>query len=210
MLAFTVLLFDFSSSIIAAENNESSKAVKAQSCTKIELKIQRLVCFDDIFSTPIYGIKKANDKPESWIRAKTSELKRQSGLEPILTVSENTADIWVTMPAVNSSYDNSSSPLLLLSCIGGISRIDLVLSEPVSEGRVNISLGSTSAEPWRSDDSGLVISSGRGTVAIKHIETILSTVDLAIRSNSPLIDGLKFDTRKINEVIEPLRERCGW
>jgi type VI secretion system protein VasI len=209
-LSVLILIFFLSTASfsIAQEINNTGKIKEATICTSIKLKIQRLECFDTVFSTPIYGKRSNTDKPKSWIRATTSELKRVSGSQPLLSIAENNADVWITIPAINTK--ELDAPLLILSCISGISRIELALSEPINDGRVKISLGTTEADFWRNDDSGLLLSSGRGVVAIHHIKKMLLTNELVIRSNSPAIDGLQFETDSLIDVIQSVRERCNW
>lgn len=192
--------------IMAADDN---RIKKANQCTKLEQKIQRLACFDNVFSTPIYGVKNNTNKPKAWSRAIDSELKRESGHAPLLTVSKNAADLWVTMPATNSELQDAP-PLLILSCIGGLSRVELALRKPLKEGRVQISLGANKAELWRSDDSGLLLSSARGVAAFKHIKNLLAINSATIRSNNLAIDGLKFSAINLRAALNPVRERCGW
>ncbi|MFT6633760.1 MAG: type VI secretion system protein VasI [Bacteriovoracaceae bacterium] len=206
---FILIIFSSLASFsFAKEVNDLDKKKGATACTNIELKIQRLECFDTVFSTPIYGRRSNTDKSKSWIRATTSELKRLSGSQPLLSVAENNADVWITIPATNPK--KLDAPLLILSCISGISRIELALSEPIDDGRVKVSLGTTETNFWRNDDSGLLLSSGRGVVAIHHIKRMLLTNELVIHSNSPAIDGLHFETDSLVDVIQSVRERCNW
>lgn len=199
-------LFFVSNTSFSSEKNDNKKAMV---CTKIEQKIQRLICFDNVFSTPIYGVKYNTDKPKSWIRATKRELERGSRVEPLLTLDDKSSDIWVTIPAVNIKND-ITPPVLILSCIGGISRIELALYEPLERGRVKIFFKNNVEESWRSDDTGFLLSSRRGDFAKKSIKNILLKDELTISSDYSLIDGLKFSTLGLNTILSPIRERCSW
>lgn len=199
----------FSNSILAVEKTDSIKIKEATSCITIEQKIQRLICFDEVFSTPIYGVKYHSDKPKFWLRATDNELNRNSGVEPLLTLDKKSSDVLVTIPARNVK-EGIMPPLLVLSCIGGISRVEFALHNALQTGRVTISLKDNVEELWRSDDSGFLLSARRGAVAKKYIQDILLKNELLIRSDNTSINGLRFSTLNLKAVLSPVRERCGW
>jgi type VI secretion system protein VasI len=209
-LYFSISFFClFSNAIFSAEEIVNQKNKEATLCTKIEQKIQRLTCFDSIFSTPIYGVKYNTNKPKSWIRATSSESKREARVEPLLTLDEKSSDLWITIPAINIK-EGIAPPLLILSCISGISRIELALYSPLDKGRVKIYLKANVEEYWRSDDTGFLLSSRRGDFAKDHIKDLLLKDELIVHSDNSLINGVKFSTLNLKAVLSSVRERCSW
>ncbi|WP_137170280.1 type VI secretion system-associated protein VasI [Marinomonas sp. FW-1] len=191
---------------VFANNNDSELLKKAARCTEEAMNFARLTCFDEVFSTPAH-IPVINDKPDAWLRAKASEMARVGNNDPMLTLDGD--DKWITVPAVNKD-SGELFPALIFSCINNISRLEMALPNELEDGRVDVTFGDSSAQLWRSDDTGFLISSGRGFIAINQIKTILSSSSLVVRSNSPSIDGLQFNTNKLNDTIKPLRKQCGW
>lgn len=189
-----------------AKNNDDELLEKAARCTEETMNFARLTCFDKVFSTPAH-IPVVSDKPDAWLRTKASEMARIGNNDPMLTLDGN--DKWVTIPALNKGSEDLF-PALIFSCISGISRLEMALPNELEDGRVDVALGDSSAQLWRSDDTGFLIASGRGFIAINQMKTILSSYSLVIRSNNPSIDGLQFDTSKLNDAIKPLRKQCGW
>ncbi|CSA95486.1 type VI secretion protein VasI [Vibrio cholerae] len=113
------------------------------------------------------------------------------------------------MPAQNRSSGETSPPVLLLSCINNLSRIELALPKEVADARIQVSIRHET-QFWRSDDHGVLFSSARGMPAIEMMKLAASESRLLLRSNAPFADGLQFDTRGVNEALDALRERCGW
>ena len=208
MIRYLLLLVIFSqvSTHVMAQSEQEGLLEKANRCTQETVNFARLSCFDKVFSTPVH-IPVPSDKPEAWLRAQASEMDRVDNNDPMLTLDGD--DRWVTVPALNKD-SNAQLPALMFSCISGISRLEMALPEALEEGRVSISFGNSSSQLWRSDDTGYLIASGRGFIAIKQMKTILSSPSLVVRSNNPSIDGLRFDTNNLSEKITPLRKQCGW
>ncbi|MEI8630931.1 type VI secretion system-associated protein TagO [Vibrio sp. PP-XX7] len=97
----------------------------------------------------------------------------------------------------------------MMSCIDRISRIDLALPQAIPDPRVKLSV-KNATQYWRSDDTGLLLSSGRGIPAIHLMEKIASQKQTVLHSNSTVVDGLVFDTHQLEKALTPLKQRCGW
>lgn len=208
MIRYLLLLVIFCqvSTQTFAKNNDNELLEKAARCTQETMNFARLTCFDKVFSTPVH-IPVISDKPDAWLRAKASEMARVGNNDPMLTLDGD--DKWVTIPALNKDSEELF-PALIFSCISGISRLEMALPEELDDGRVNVAFGDFSTQLWRSDDTGFLIASGRGFIAINQIKSILSLSSFVVRSNSPSINGLEFDTTTLNDSIKPLRKQCGW
>jgi type VI secretion system protein VasI len=199
--------------------NISNQITAAQTCINISARLERLACFDEVFNTPVAGTIADNDyllKPESWVRAWNAEISRNDNQGFVVTYldSENPhSGIWLTTTALmDGSKTDQSGPVLMLSCIDNISRVELVLPEATNSGKVRITIsGKTDVtQNWVSDDSGTVLRTGRGLASIEVMKTLLSSGRVVFRSNVEQFDFLYFDTSNLNQVIKPMRKSCGW
>lgn len=209
---FTVILFQlFFISDVSAQ--QSSLLNEAKACTSITARLERLDCFDRIFKTTLPEIALLKEvKPEIWSRGMAVEQQRVKGdLLPLISSGNGSADsdIWVTLPATSHSHDGQGA-VLMMSCINNISHLDLLLHKNIEQARVNISANTFKSSLWRTDDSGFVVSSSRGLFAIELMKKISSSSNLQLRSDIDVINGLKFNTENLSEVLIPLRKSCGW
>jgi type VI secretion system protein VasI len=192
---------------------------QAQQCTKVGERLERLRCFDQLFNTPTQGqaivIKK--QMPATWSRAMDAASKADAQTQMSLNYQGDAdaidGDAWLTLTALNSStsFSDNAKPIMMLSCIDRLSRIELILPQEIPDARVKISLvGSGTTQYWRSDDSGYLLLSGRGIPAIDMMKHMSSDHRSTLRSNSKFIDGLTFNTESLPSVIKALRQRCRW
>ncbi|RZP71721.1 type VI secretion system-associated protein TagO [Vibrio vulnificus] len=207
-----ILSVSTSVSLVWAQSS-SSILEQAEQCRNITTRLERLACFDRAFSiSPAKMIvSPTNPYPREWKRAMAAiELPAyQRGW-----ILENEGDgrgssAWIALPAQNVLTDDQGPPVLLLSCINNLSRIELALPQAVVDARIQISVHQKT-QFWRSDDSGVLFSSARGMPAIEMMRLVASESRLLLRSNASFADGLQFDTQGLNEALNSLRERCGW
>lgn len=208
-------------------------------CTKIEGRLERLKCFDQIFNTPIEYAQEnvetvvTQRKSAVWKRAIAGESTRKNKQGFNLTYAdadnENT-NMWLTVTSKGAYHSDPSSlellstplskkiahtkrlPILMLSCLDNISRVEIVLPNGIKSARMRITIPGDPVltQTWNSDDAGFVVRSGRGIPAIEIMKTMLSSVQLVIRSDSAELDGLYFDTTDLSQSIKPLRKACRW
>lgn len=209
-----MVFFMLGSSEVSAE---SLLLDRAQSCTKIDSRLDRLTCFDSLFKTPaqvdVAQIKN-EDVPDSWQRAFDSFSQYKVGDVSHLTAlgEEERGDAWVTLVALNekTAFANNAKPILLMSCIDNLSRVELAFPTAIDDPQVNISITGLPSQSWRSDDVGVLFSSGRGIPAIDMMKAMEKQQRLVLRSNSRIVDGLWFDARQLSQSLTSLRTRCGW
>ncbi|MEZ9177991.1 type VI secretion system-associated protein [Vibrio kanaloae] len=195
----------FCTSVFANDSTPSQLAL-AQQCTTVIKRLERLRCFDQAMETPVQQATHPMklDKPQAWRTAFTSALKAQ----PINVNERHNGDVWLTLsiPQTNAS----PSPVLMMSCINKISRIELALPIALEAARLEMSVTSGPKQYWRSDDIGVLFSSARGLPAISMMKAMLKSPRLTLRSNSSLVDGLQFDSTDLDSALIPLRQQCGW
>ena len=199
----------------------------AQMCTEIPRRLERLSCFDEAFETPL-SVQRAADnesglqiQSESGLRALESERKRRQRQGFIL--NQDSRGLWLTaLPRsaeadyingeVATSPDAQRTPILMLSCIDEISRVELVMPAPIERPRVSVSIGGQGAttQGWMTDDSSLVLRTGRGIPAINTMKAMLRASPLVLRSNIVEVDNLTFDAKGLADAVKPLRKMCRW
>lgn len=240
--SYAVLLYCLSFAVLADDvtsGNNNKSAIPEKICIKIEGRLQRLKCFDQAFNTPIEYMRqntKARITPTRsavWKRAFTGESARKNKRGFNLTyadINNKNANMWLTatskgiyrsdpssMSLLSKSLSakiakNKQLPILMLSCLDSISRVEIVLPKVIKRARMSITIPGNPAltQIWSSDNTGFIIRSGRGLVAIEIMKTMLDSTQLVLRSDSTEIDGLYFDTRDLSQSIKPLRKACRW
>lgn len=242
-LAVTILisLSLISARYSAADTDSSSSARQwtnqmmdqAKACTRIQARLDRLTCFDEVFNTPVMEQvrKQAEEKalPAAWQRALANEQNRsdetgfllnhsaqndsawqiQSKHKPAGNHTGLPPSLWATAPALGVLPPR---PILMFSCIDKISRAELILPDALEGSRLYLQLKGkrTLDQRWLSDESGLVLRSGRGIPAIQAMKTALSGQQLVVLNQEGSLKELMFDTRGLKDVLKPMREVCRW
>lgn len=206
-----------SENVVASRKNKELIAT-AQLCTPIRARLERLACFDKVFPASIEELledksqKTSNEKPEEWMRAEASEALRkgEEGFrENVVDPDDPNTSMWFT---ARSQGDKAAKTILQLGCLDKISRVELLLPEPIENGRITVTVMSEKpfTQQWTSDESGTVLRPGRGLPAIRAMRAMLAAKQLVIRSDVPQVDELSFDNRGLEEMISPMRKVCGW
>jgi type VI secretion system protein VasI len=184
---------------------------RVEQCRQIHNRLKRLDCFDHMFATPLEVIKPKvqNQYPQEWYQAMAARDESIQDRGWILVLEDKGNNAWVALPAINHSVGKKMAPVLLLSCINNLSRVELALQNEMTDARIQVSIRQVT-QSWRSDDHGVLFSSARGLPAIEMMKLVASGSSLTLRSNAKFADGLLFDTHKLDEALQPLRERCSW
>lgn len=219
------LMAALSTVAIAADNTgvdeSADKLAQATQCTQMHERLKRLRCFDETFATPLKQVHPvtASEVPLAWQRAVASEQQHgadQPGFHlSMLDSSMPKEGIWLTQTANGENTGSDSlppAPILMLSCIDNISRVELILPKSVEPGRVEISMigGEKSRRRWLNDDSGTVLQAGRGIPAIQLMKKLLGSSTIILRSSLPEADGLTFNSQHLEDSIQSLRRTCNW
>lgn len=201
---------------LTAIAQSSPSPTDASQCINIPARLDRLACFDALFGTPVTQVLssgKGNLHSAAWQRAVNSEAGKagHSGFSlHYANRADPGADIWMTASARHTS--NRQVPILMLSCIDGISRAELILPTPSAEGKARVTISGRHGitRDWLSDEQGLVFRSGRGLPAIDIFRELLSAPFIDMRSDVAGLDNLTFDTGDLQRDILPMRKACRW
>jgi len=186
---------------------------QAQQCSHLASKLERLYCFDELFSTPLAEIKNEESGfkyPAEWQRAQFNEESRKTGGLFILGRQQsNPKNVWLTAPAIGAVPPR---PILMLSCIDGISRVELSLSQnfDLASIRVAVNQSLAKSQRWLVDESGYIIRSGRGIPAIRLMRSMVNTDNFTLVSDNARINGLKFESKDLGKKLKALRKICQW
>lgn len=191
----------------------------ARRCTDETRRLERLVCFDEVFATPLVVSRNRvesgidgfdTERSERWHQAyELAETHSVQG-EVAYTDTGQDAGLLATVPALGAQPPR---PLLALQCHNNITELTLMLPEPLDVERVKLGLGTSQTavrKAWRVRDDGYVLSIGRGLPAIRAVKATGQQADLRVASANSHIDGLLFDLTGFDQAILPIRERCGW
>ncbi|MFT5236357.1 MAG: type VI secretion system protein VasI [Shewanella sp.] len=202
------LLFSAASSYAEPRQLNDAKA-----CVTIKSKLERLYCFDQVFMTPLAVIETqdiAKVHVTEWVRANESEARRQGQSGFLFGHQEDKPNnVWLTTTAIGALPPR---PILMLSCIDNISRVELVIPQEMSEGSVRVSVNQPDSQGrlWVSDHSGLVFRTGRGIPAIHVMKSMLSGDEFTFSSDNSRFNGLQFDATGLKQAIKPLQKACRW
>lgn len=215
------------SAVLQAEQVKMQQAdalTQAKACTQIGSRLERLACFDGVFSTPVNEqtlVAMNTDlthshKPGQWAKMQQMEQQRtEQGVtkDGFIYASERVSDQltqhWLSAPAIGT---NGVRPVLLLSCVNKISRVELYLpqAQDISQLQVNVRAGRSNVQQWQFDETGYMIRSGRGLPAIEVMKTMLSGRTITISSELASVNDLHFDGAELAQAIAPMRKTCGW
>ncbi|MFC3024444.1 type VI secretion system-associated protein VasI [Vibrio zhugei] len=193
---------------------KDTRLKQAQQCSKITGRLERLDCFDKVFNTPI-NIEQSQGQayPSAWQRAMKAAHDAGNEQRALVTQGEGRgSSAWIAFTATNAStqFAGNAKPVLLMSCMHNLSRVEIALPKPVKDGRIRIAVAGGQEQYWRSDDVGVLMSSARGLPAIRMMKAMTQGPSLTLRSNASFVDGLRFNTRDVATQLSALRDRCGW
>lgn len=119
----------------------------------------------------------------------------------------------ISAPALAGSEPR---PLLAISCLQNISRLQLITAEPLDVSRVNIRVlldgrPISDRRPWQVVEDGTVTDAGRGLVAIEQLRHLTrASQQMQLESDHAAFHGLSFDTAALHELMAQQREACHW
>ncbi|GAB2801877.1 type VI secretion system-associated protein VasI [Dyella kyungheensis] len=195
-------------------------------CTAIASAVERLACFDTVAGTPVHlpaAAASSASSTDAMIRSpmldlvQRNETPRRAGDHHFLLSRAQEegsygTQIVISAPALGNT---ASPPVLAISCLSGISRIQLIVGQPIANNRVRMRLLMDGkpigdAGVWQTLDGGTIVDAGRGLVAIDLLKRMGSGERLRLESNYSPTDGLLFDASGLHELIAEQREACHW
>ncbi len=206
--------------------SESQQAItKPQDCTAIKSSLQRLTCFDQYFNTPVV----IADRKKS---AQNSNARKSKIMQMALRIEQQRNDetngllreeimeheaagqrrIILTTPAIGS---HPPRPLLMISCINNITRLQIGLHKSINRGRVAVALAlkdntQQTDYSWRVIGHGQIIDAGHGIPSINLLKTMIGYNRVLIHSEEMALEGLTFDITGFTHYVKSFRIACHW
>jgi type VI secretion system protein VasI len=198
-------------------------------CTAIVSSAQRLACFDRVAGTPpaaaggaarddasagAGGVRDASSLAEIIRR---NEAARREGdhafaIVRVEDVMPGQAQVLIWAPALDGA---EASAYLAISCIGNISRLQLLLPAASDRNQIRVRLyiddrPLAASRTWQVLEPGNVVDAGRGLVAIDMLRRFSPGGRLRVESDHAAVHGLMFDAAGLQGLIAQQREACHW
>ncbi len=202
----------------AATQPEAVTLKALLSCRTEPASLVRLDCYDKVL-TPQYpgfagALIKAQQQGEAWLRAFNQEAERDDHSTAFLVrqTEGERPSVVVTTPALGNVPPR---PVLMISCIDNITRMQIALPEPLKTGsNLTITTEKTHFNAnWFLRENDSLLESSRGLAGIDEIKQLFGaktlTVSLNTASGTP-INSLTFAIADLEKTLEPMRVACHW
>lgn len=203
-------LFSVSSAFAQEQDNKVDPTEQALSlCREEPSQLIRLSCYDHInVENKQVSTFDLSAMGEVWRLAIEHEMKRENHTAGFLVSSNNegTYPVIMTIPAMGYQPPR---PVLMLSCIDNITRMQIALPKKQTAGNVLLITDKTQlSSEWFLREDGYLLEASRGIPGIDEIKQLLSSSKLTIKLAND--EQLTFNISGINEEIKPLRSACHW
>lgn len=192
-----------------AEVSPGALSSRAQACTAVDSRLERLGCYDALFQREDQTPTPADPRSALWHAINAQEAER-NGDDMGLLVREVGDDVRISVPALGSVPPR---PQLVFACENNITRFQLHLPQALEAPRVQVRLRSSGREleqVWQARDAGYVVSGGRGLPGIATLQQLLNADELSFASDQAALDGLRFEIAGLRQALQPLRDACRW
>lgn len=235
MKPFGALLL--TAAVLVGGDAATDAVAAGRSCRTIVSAIERLACFDAEAGTPpttaaettapatAESTAPATAAPFALVRVpdivglvQRNESRRKADHAGVLLLRAGDAipgqdKVVISAPALAGSEPR---PLLAISCLQNISRLQLITAEPLDVSRVSIRVlldgrPISDRRPWQVVEDGTVTDAGRGLVAIEQLRHLTrASQQIQLESDHAAFHGLSFDTAALHELMAQQREACHW
>lgn len=212
----TIVCLSYLSAYVYANNTGNLVNIQQlQECKNIPAALERLSCYDSILpseTTIINNGASIKAGGIAWSRAIEQEQKRtSSSTEFLKTLAEgNNPIILITTPALGYS---TPRPILMLSCVDNITRLQVALPKPIKLGSVDVRLeadNNSFDSTWFVREDGFLLEASRGLAGIQEIQKLFGSRLLKIKPSTVELNQLTFNIENLATEIEPLKKACHW
>ncbi|MTD26527.1 type VI secretion system-associated protein VasI [Erwinia sorbitola] len=189
---------------------DSEKLSLALHCRREVSPLVRLECYDNVFSQGEKATGSLVNAGPAWQRAMNQEKSRTDhSTQFLFSQSEgNNPEVVLTTPALGVPPPR---PVLMLSCIDNITRLQVALTQPQTQGAVVLTLGKTRIEEgWFLRENGFLLESSRGLAGIEEIKRLMLADSVTIAGKNGAFTRLTFNISQLPQALKPLRQACGW
>lgn len=178
------------------------------SCRSEQSPLVRLECYDNLGREKALPPVITSEKGSIWRKAMANEAQRSDHSVSFITSQpgEGTWPVIMTAPAIGTQPPR---PVLMLSCVDNITRMQLVMNSPVTQRGIQLSTQQTTfSSDWFIRENGYVLESSRGLAGIDEIKRVMTGEKLTITPESG--EPVTFDLTDLVQSIKPLRAACRW
>ncbi|PHM44942.1 hypothetical protein Xmau_01657 [Xenorhabdus mauleonii] len=189
---------------------EEQNLVELQNCRFEPSPLIRLACYDSALNNLKFKeveVPFENMGP-SWRKAMEQEMQRDDySTGFIMTQGENgAAPVILTTPAIGVPPPR---PVLMLSCIDHITRLQVALPHVVKSGEVTIETDKTQFRTeWFVRENGYLWESSRGLPGIDEIKRLMNSERMTITGSNG--NRVTFNISQLEQAAKPLRAACRW
>ncbi|AWK40333.1 type VI secretion system-associated protein TagO [Photorhabdus laumondii subsp. laumondii] len=143
-----------------------------------------------------------------WRQAMEQEMKRTDHSTGFITTQSDSLPtrVILTTPAIGVPPPR---PVLMLSCIDNITRIQIALAKPQDSGTVMMSTEITQfSADWFLRENGYLLESSRGLPGIEELKRLMTGKTLTIKTGNG--NRMTFNISQLEQAVKPLRSACRW
>ncbi|NDJ57426.1 type VI secretion system-associated protein TagO [Enterobacteriaceae bacterium 4M9] len=184
----------------------------ALACRKEPSPLLRLDCYDEALADEDSApLKQTAVAGVAWKRAMNQESQRDDRSTAFLLTADEGENprVILTTPAIGVPPPR---PVLMLSCIDNITRLQVALTVPLrnAEGAVVLQTDKTQFSPtWFVRESGYLLESSRGLAGIDEIRRLFGAQRLTLTLPGAT-SRLVFNINGLAQESEALRKACRW
>ncbi|AJJ64119.1 type VI secretion system-associated protein VasI [Yersinia aldovae] len=189
---------------------DTSKLAIVMRCRSETSALVRLDCYDNALSSPSDVGQRSQNTGPAWQRAMNQEKGRTDHSTAFLVTQGEGVNpmVLITTPAIGVPPPR---PVLMLSCIDNITRLQVALVGPQKEGEVTLAADNTRFDVhWFLRENGYLLESSRGLAGIDEIKRLMSAETLTIESTHGNFPRLTFNISQLTQALKPLRNACHW
>ncbi|MFC0228523.1 type VI secretion system-associated protein VasI [Serratia aquatilis] len=195
---------------ITAVSEDAEKLARVMACRSEASPLVRLDCYDNALVEATGEKVALTTGGPAWQRAMAQEKERTDHSTTFLVSAgegENPTVV-LTTPALGMPPPR---PVLMLSCIDNITRLQVALVSPQKEGEVTLIADKVRFDAhWFLRENGYLLESSRGLAGIDEIKRLMSAQTLTIVGSTGGFPRLTFNISQLTQELKPLRNACHW
>ena len=196
------------------QDQSSDILLKMEQCRSHKSELERLDCYDKAWGdNRVFSQVRSVQGGKAWNRAIEQEKTRTTDSLNFLTKiteSEDNPTVVITTPSLGHK---SPRPVLMISCVDNITRLQIAMPSPINERDVYLDVitNKTSFKThWFFRENGFLLEASRGLEGISEIQRLFKSSTLRFNSDVPAINELVFKIEDLENEIKPLKAACHW
>lgn len=189
---------------------DQQKLALVMGCRSESSPLLRLSCYDNALAADSGETASHIQAGPAWQRAMDQEKGRTDHSTAFLISEGEGANpqVLLTTPAIGVPPPR---PVLMLSCIDNITRLQVALVGQQKDGAVTLITDHDRFDvQWFLRENGYLLESSRGLAGIDEIKRLMSAQTLTIDGAGSGFARLTFNISQLTPALKPLRNACHW